>query len=163
MFYRRLMMIVWSSALAGTLLFYVAQCPAPADSHAAPVRLTAGDFCPPLAAPTGPSVAVDTESGIRSQAYNAAPGTTILIAPGTYALQDFVHIVNAGIALRGATGNRDDVILNFGGMTAGYFGILVSADDVTVADLTIRSTTDHGVSIQGAESARALQPARPGR
>ena len=36
-------------------------------------------------------------------------------------------------------------------MTAGYFGILVSADDVTVADLTIRSTTDHGVSIQGAD------------
>jgi len=150
-FHRRLMMVVWSSALAGTLLFCVAQRPAPADGHTTPARPAAGNFCPPLAAPIGPTITVDTESRIRSLAYSAAPSTTILIAPGTYALQDYVHIVNAGIALRGATGNRDDVILDFGGMTTGHFGVLVSADDVTVADLTIRNSTDHGVSIEGVD------------
>jgi len=63
----------------------------------------------------------------------------------------YIHIVNTGIALRGATGLRVDAILDFGGMTTGHFGVLVSADNVTVADLTIRNTTDHGVSIRGVD------------
>jgi len=41
------------------------------------------------------------------------------------------------------------VVLDFGGMVGGQFGILVEADDVTIADLTIRNANDHGVSIQG--------------
>lgn len=66
-------------------------------------------------------------------------------------MQGFVHIVNAGVSLRGATGDRDDVVLDFGGMTGGYFGILVEADDVTIADLTIRQAKDHAVSLQGVD------------
>jgi hypothetical protein len=64
-------------------------------------------------------------------------------------MQSYVHIVNNGIALRGATGNRGDVVLDFGGMVSGHFGILVDGDDVTIANLTIRNAHDHGVSIQG--------------
>ncbi len=109
-------------------------------------------FCPPLAAPTGTIVNVSTEAQIRSQAYNAAAGTTIRIAAGTYNMQDYVHIIHNGISLRSATGNRDDVILDFGGMTGGHFGILVEADQVTVADLTIRDASDHGVAINGRDN-----------
>jgi hypothetical protein len=58
-------------------------------------------------------------------------------------------VVHNGIALRGATGQRGDVVLDFGGMSGGHFGILVDADDVTIADLTIRNATDHGVAING--------------
>ena len=63
----------------------------------------------------------------------------------------YVHIVNRGITLRGQTGDRDDTVLDFGGMLSGYSGILVEADDVTIADLTIRNTSDHGISIQGVD------------
>ena len=108
-----------------------------------------GDLCPPLSPPTGSTVTVSSEAELRDQAYSAAAGTTIIVQPGTYNMQNYVHVVNDGIAIRGATGNRDDVILDFGGMTSGYFGILVEADDVTIADLTIRNAHDHGVSIQG--------------
>jgi hypothetical protein len=108
-----------------------------------------GRACPPLAPPAGPVVTVSAEADLRDQAYNAAPGTTILVSAGTYALSSYVHIVHGGVALRGATGERDDVILDFGGMVSGQFGILVEADDVTIADLTIRNASDHGVSIQG--------------
>jgi hypothetical protein len=73
----------------------------------------------------------------------------LLIQPGVYSMQDFVHVASPGVSLRGATGDRDDVILDFGGMAGGHFGILVDADDVTIADLTIRNAQDHGVSIQG--------------
>jgi hypothetical protein len=88
---------------------------------------------------------------LRYQAYNAAPGTTILVSAGMYNMTDFVHVVSGGIAIRGATANRDDVILDFGGMVGGHFGILVDADDVTIADLTVRNANDHGVSIQGSD------------
>jgi hypothetical protein len=107
------------------------------------------DFCPPLPPPTGQTVTVATEAELRDQAYNAAAGTTIWIAPGVYDMQGYVHVVNEGIALRGQSGDRDDVVLDFGGMLGGQFGILVEADDVTIADLTVRNANDHGVSIQG--------------
>jgi hypothetical protein len=106
-------------------------------------------FCPPLPPPAGAPLTVSNEAALRDQAYNAAPGTTILIEAGTYDMQSFVHIVNTGITLRGATGNRSDIILDFGGMVSGHFGILLDADDVTIADLTIQNANDHGVSIQG--------------
>jgi hypothetical protein len=106
-------------------------------------------LCPALDPPAGSTISVSTEAELRSLAYNASAGTTILIAPGTYHMGSYVHIVNSGISLRGASGHRDDVILDFGGMVGGHFGILVDADDVTIADLTIRNANDHGVSVQG--------------
>jgi hypothetical protein len=111
--------------------------------------LSTAALCPALPPPTGLTVTVTTEAELRDQARNAAAGTAILIQPGIYQMQDFVYVIHDGIALRGATGDRDDVILDFGGMVGGHFGILVDADDVTIADLTIRNATDHGVSIQG--------------
>jgi len=113
-----------------------------------PMSAVADARCPPLPPPTDPTVTVSSEAELRDRAYNAAPGTTVLVTAGTYNMQSYVHIVNDGIAIRGATGDRDDVILDFGGMTDGYFGILVEADDVTIADLTIRNATDHGVSME---------------
>lgn len=115
-------------------------------THANP---TATAYCPPLDPPTGPTIAVSNQTDLINQAYNATAGTTLLIAPGTYNMGSYVHIIHNGIALRGQTGSRDDVILDFGGMVGGHFGILVDADDVTIADLTIRNAADHGVSIQG--------------
>ena len=105
--------------------------------------------CPPLPPPTGSTIIVSSESDLRSQAYNAPPGTTLLIASGVYNMGSYVHIIHNGISLRGQSGDRNDVILDFGGMIGGHFGILVDADDVTIADLTIRNAADHGVSIQG--------------
>jgi hypothetical protein len=61
----------------------------------------------------------------------------------------FLHIVNNDLTLRGESGDRDDVVLDFGGMLNGHFGILLDADDVTIADLTIRNAHDHAISVQG--------------
>jgi hypothetical protein len=123
-------------------------------SHAAalvpPMPLGKSGLCPVLPPPTGSTVTVSSEAGLRNQAYNAASGTTILVTAGTYHLQSTVHVVHNGITIRGATGNRDDVILDGGGMGGGLtHAILIEADDVTVADLTIRNAGEHGVSING--------------
>lgn len=106
--------------------------------------------CPPLR-PAAPAVQVSTEAEIRQQAYNAAPGTAILIAPGTYDMQSFVHIVNDGVSLYGQGSGRGDVVLDFAAVPAGFSGLLVAADDVTITNLTIRNAHDHGVSIQGTD------------
>lgn len=136
--------------LAGLLIAaaLLAAAGSAASAVASPQSPTAG-FCPPLPPPTGPTVTVATEAELRDQAYNAAAGTTIWITPGVYDMQSYVHVVNDGVALRGQSGDRDDVALDFGGMVGGQFGILVDADDVIIADLTIRNANDHGVSIQG--------------
>jgi hypothetical protein len=94
---------------------------------------------------------VSTESELRQRAYEASSGTTILVKPGIYNLVSYIHIVNNGISLRGSTGNRDEVILDFGGKSSENFGILVEADDITIADMSIRNSSDHGVSIQGVD------------
>ncbi|MFQ6100811.1 MAG: hypothetical protein ACE5OS_06200 [Anaerolineae bacterium] len=110
-------------------------------------------LCPPLDPPSGPTVTVSTEAELRTQAANAAPGTTILVAAGTYNLQDAVWVQHDDVAIRGATGNRDDVILDGGGMlTRSHTHVIaIEADDVTVADLTIRNGDEHGVSVQGSD------------
>ncbi|RLC91172.1 MAG: hypothetical protein DRI77_14120, partial [Chloroflexi bacterium] len=119
----------------------------------APSVQRAESLCPPLAPPTGDTVTVSTEADLRYQATNAAPGTTILVSPATYNLQDAVWVQQDGITIRGATGDRDDVILDGGGMLTGSHThvIAIDADDVTIADLTIRNGDEHGVSVQGSD------------
>jgi hypothetical protein len=115
--------------------------------------LASDDLCPPLDPPTGDTITVTTEAELRNQAANAIPGTTILVSPGTYALQDAVWVQHDGIAIRGATGNRADVVLDGGGMLTWSHThvIAINADDVTIADLTIRNGDEHGVSVQGSD------------
>jgi len=123
-------------------------------------------FCDPLPPPEEPKVIVSSESDLLDRASNAASGTTILIEPGIYNLEDSIHIVepgiynledsihivNDGITLRSSTGSRGDVILDGGGMLTGpTHVILIEADDVTIADLTIRNGGEHGVSINGSD------------
>jgi hypothetical protein len=114
---------------------------------------SAAEHCPVLPPPSGLTVTVSNEADLRNQAYSAAANTTILIEPGTYNLTNAVQIVNDGITLRSSTGNRTDVILDGGGMLAGSFihVIYIEADDVTIADLTIRNADEHGISVQGSD------------
>lgn len=108
--------------------------------------------CAPLPPPSGATVTVNSENGLRDQAFNAAPGTTILIEPGVYNLPETIHIINNGITLRSSTGIREDVILDGGGMLTGPTQVvLIEADDVTIADLTIRNAGEHGVAVQGTD------------
>jgi len=120
---------------------------------ARPLLPASDDLCPPLPPPAGPTVTVTTEVELRHQAANAAPGTAILVSPGTYDLQGAVWVQHDGVTIRGATGNRADVVLDGGGMlTCSHTHVIaINADDVTIADLTIRNGDEHGVSVQGSD------------
>jgi hypothetical protein len=124
-------------------------------------RAASWDSAPPLPAPTGTVVNVSTESQLQSAVKAAVGGTTIVVAPGTYTLTSTLYLNGVNdVTLRGATNNRDDVVLVGRGMTNGdfgavEFGIWTNGQRITIANLTVRDIYDHAIILNaGAQSPR---------
>ena len=109
-----------------------------------------------LPAPSGNVVNVSTAAQLRSAVASIASDTTIVIAPGTYALSSPLSINGAftNVGIRGASGNRDDVVLVGKGMSGPDdggtpFGIWVGGDvrGVVIANLTIRDIYSHPIML----------------
>ena len=120
-----------------------------AVAQAAPARPA-----PPLPAPTGAVVNVSTEAQLQAAMANLRSGTTIVLAPGLYALTRTLYfkgnLVDVGI--RGATSNSDDVVLRGPGMRQSNhggvpFGVWTGdgVDGITIANLTIRDLYFHPI------------------
>jgi hypothetical protein len=104
------------------------------------------DLCPPLPPPSGTVInAADAES-LNDAVNNAAAGTTILLADGTYNVHDLI-LDTPGMTLRSASGNRESVILD--GQYAGGSIINIRASNITIADITIRRSWYHPVHVGG--------------
>ena len=117
--------------------------------EAAPVRPA-----PPLPPPAGQVVNVSTAAQLQSAVSALSSNTTILIAPGTYVLTTTLYINGtfANVALRGASGNADDVVLAGPGMTNSNYGNVPfgvwtggNVQGVTIANLTIRDLYYHPI------------------
>lgn len=112
---------------------------------------------PALPAPRGAVIEVQTEAELQQAIKNLQNGTTILLAAGTYQLTQTLHIRGKlkNVAIRGATGKRDDVIIQGRGMRVEQYGnvphgILVSdATDVLIADLSVGDVWFHPIALQG--------------
>lgn len=119
---------------------------------AAPAFSMAPEDAPPLPQPEGTVVRVTTEPELQSAVRNLADGTTILIAPGVYDLSIPLHVKGvADVALRGETGDWDDVVLQGRGMSdkAVVHGIMLEdAENVLIAGLTIRDVYYHPITLQ---------------
>ncbi|HEY7286983.1 MAG TPA: hypothetical protein VH497_16155 [Vicinamibacterales bacterium] len=109
---------------------------------------------PGLPAPTGTIVSVSTEPQLQNAIAHLQSNTTILVAPGTYALTSTLYINGTftNVALRGASGDADDVVLQGPGMTnAAYgnvpFGVWTGGNvqNVLIANLTIRDVYYHPI------------------
>ena len=109
---------------------------------------------PALPAPSGVVIDVSTPAQLENAVASIASNTTIMIAPGTYPISSTLYINGSftNVAVRGATGNRDDVVIVGKGMTAAGdggvpFGIWVGGNvrGVTIADLTIRDVYYHPI------------------
>jgi hypothetical protein len=106
----------------------------------------------PLAAATWN---VDTVAGIDTAYAAAVAGDEIVIAAGTYQLDHTINLNTSGVTIRGATGNRDDVVLVGGGMnTHGVDeGISIAANDLTVRDLTVQDFYYNGIHCRAEDNA----------
>ena len=116
----------------------------------------------PLPAPSGQIVNVSTLAQLQNAVASIASNTTIVIAPGTYNLAATLYINGSftNVGIRGATGNRNDVVLVGKGMNSANdggvpFGIWVGGNvqRVTIAHLTIRDVYYHPIMLNaGAQS-----------
>jgi hypothetical protein len=128
------------------------------------VSASSGPFVPsvPLPPPSGTVVNVATVAQLQNAVAAIASNTTIVIAPGTYVLGTTLYINGSftNVGIRGATANRDDVVLIGKGMSAPTdggvpFGIWVGGNvrGVTIANLTIRDVFYHPIMLNaGAQS-----------
>ncbi len=118
----------------------------------------------PLPPPSGPVVNVSTVAQLQNAVASIASNTTIVVAPGTYQLTSTLYVNGTftNVGIRGATGNRDDVVIVGKGMSAANdggvpFGIWVGGNvqGITIANLTLRDFFYHAIILNaGAQSPR---------
>ena len=120
--------------------------------------------CPALPPPVGTIVSVATEPELQAAIASLGSNSTVLLADGVYDLTQTLVIGGVtGVAIRGASGNRDAVVLRGRGMSNTNYGnvphgfLIQDATDLVIADLTVRDTYYHNVQIQGERGARAIQ------
>jgi len=124
-----------------------------------PVHSKLPDEAPPLPPPSGTIVTVSTWQQLTDAVWNLQSNTTIIVEPGIYTIPEW-WFINVGIdqqnaidniAIRGATGNFNDVIIR--GTTPGMYGassfgfFINNATNVTIADLTVGEVAHHAVQI----------------
>lgn len=117
---------------------------------------TAAAACAPLPASSGPTVSVNTTAELQAAVDNIASGTTILIADGNYDLTNTLNIRGVtDVSIRSASGNREAVVLQGRGMGNSSYGnvphliAVYDAQDVTIADFTLRDAYYHLIQIHG--------------
>lgn len=115
------------------------------DTDTGPV---ANDVCAPLPAPTGPTVDVSPGVNSLSQAVAAAaPGTTLLLADGTYSARVTIPIDKA-LTIRSASGDREAVIIDGERVVDSGNLFVISASDVTIAHVTVEHSWEDLVHVQ---------------
>lgn len=134
--------------------------PTGGDAGITDAALPAPGFgCEPLPPPDPGDTIVDVDPGMADIlpdiVRNAAPGTTIRLADGTYTMtapdegNRRLQFLTADVTLRSASGNRDSVVIDGEYITREM--IFISADRVTIADLTITRAIDHPIHVTGSE------------
>ena len=100
------------------------------------------------------AINVSTDSELQNAISSLTPGTTIVLAPGTYDLSSTLYIRTDDVTIRGATGNRNDVILVGNGMDNPDYGsvphgIWTDANNLHIADLSIGDVWFHPIFLSG--------------
>jgi hypothetical protein len=133
----------------------------PVAAHPAATPQASAGACEPLPPPSGTVVHVDTVPELQAAVANLASDTTILVADGTYDLTHTLVIDGASnVAIRGASGDRQAVVLRGRGMSNNSYGsvphifLVQTASDVLIADMTLREAYFHLVQIQGEQGAQ---------
>ncbi len=124
---------------------------------------------PALPAATGKIVRVDSAIAIMRAIEDADEGSTILIAKGRYLMPRDSRLCTHRVCIRGETGDREDVILDFAQefndenpqfktrMQAPAIIKIMQARDVTIADLTLANSPKYGILFFGSGRVHGLK------
>ena len=119
-------------------------------SQSATVTVTPPSTTPPPSS----SVNVSNVSGLQSAIAGLTSNTTVLLADGTYNLTGTLYLPQniSNVTIKGASGNRDAVIIKGPGMTNSAVSFGFWADNVngiTFQDMTIRDFNQHAIILNG--------------
>lgn len=89
------------------------------------------------------SPSADDQATLQEALIDAAEGSTVCLAAGTFMFNSELSISVNGVTLKGAA--RDTTILDFSLQDLGANGIKVSGDDVTLTAFTVRETPGDGI------------------
>jgi hypothetical protein len=109
---------------------------------------------PPLPEPGGGVIRVSTVDGLFKAVGEVKPGGTILLADGRYDLPRRLDLTVDDVKLRGASGRREAVVLDGGGI--GELVGFIGCSGVTVADLTIQNARWNGFKFDGRKKSRRV-------
>jgi hypothetical protein len=103
--------------------------------------------CAPLDPPAGQTIQVDPSQArsLQSIVYDAPPGATIVLAPGTYTVPGILQLRSAGVTVRSSNDDAASVVLD--GDYAVNEIFQVTASDVTIAHVTVTRAIDHPVHV----------------
>lgn len=102
---------------------------------------------PPLPAPTGEIIEVATVDELLRAVEIVRPGGTIMVADGHYMVPRYFAIKTDGVTLRGASGNRDSVIIDGAESRHGELLGVTGCSGVTIADLTVQNVKWNGFKL----------------
>jgi len=90
----------------------------------------------------------DDQTNVQTAFIEAAAGSTICFADGTYTFTDELSLTVPGITLRGI---GDAVVFDFAGQEAGANGLNVTGDDFTIENFTIKNSPGDGIRVSDAD------------
>lgn len=112
---------------------------------------------PPLPPPSGTLINVSTLSQLQNAVSSLKSGQTIVVQPGTYNLTGPLYFPQniSNVGIRGATNNRDDVVIRGNGMAGTVtFGIWVgNLQGITIANLTLKDFSQDGIILNAGAQA----------
>jgi len=115
---------------------------------------------PPLPPPTGKTVTVSDAAELKRAAEHAAPGTTILVADGTYAIDEPIYLRRrSNVTIRGAAGDPAKATLRGKGFAVeGPTALLQVGDSeqITIADLGFADCRSYGLKVEAENFAKEV-------
>ena len=96
-------------------------------------------------APAQNEINTEYAAALQEQLLDAKPGDVIDIPEGVFAFDRSLSLTVDGVTIRGA--GMDKSVLTFKGQVAGAEGLLVTASDFTLENLTIQDTKGDGLKV----------------
>jgi parallel beta-helix repeat protein len=120
-----------------------------------PAKLIAAATALAMAAPLhAKTIAVAAGEGGQARLQEAlilaAPGDTVELGAGRFALTDGLSLDVKGVTVRGA--GMDGTVLDFSGQLGSGEGLLVTSDEVTLRDFAVENTKGDGIKSKGADN-----------
>jgi hypothetical protein len=111
---------------------------------------------PPLPEPAGEPIRVSSVQQLIDALDSVRPGQTILVADGQYMMPHYVEIRTDNVSLRGASANRDAVVIDGANSRDGELIGIRGCSGVTIADMTIQNIKYNGFKINSETNVQDL-------